>query len=77
MNILKRDHTWDLPPSVGEPSSIIGISAVVYRRHPDKAQLKETILALRAARWSYREIGREVGVHFTRIGQILKNLTTE
>jgi DNA-directed RNA polymerase specialized sigma24 family protein len=34
--------------------------------------LKETILALRAAGWSYREIAREVGLHWTRVGQILK-----
>jgi lambda repressor-like predicted transcriptional regulator len=35
--------------------------------------MKETILALRAAGWSYRQIAREVGLHWTRIGQILKN----
>jgi hypothetical protein len=35
--------------------------------------LKETILALREMGWSYRQIGREVGLHWTRVGQILKD----
>jgi hypothetical protein len=35
--------------------------------------LKETILMLREMGWSYRQIGREVGLHWTRVGQILKN----
>jgi hypothetical protein len=48
-------------------------STVANQRYPDKAQLKETILALRAAGRSYRQIGREVGLHWTRVGQILKN----
>jgi DNA-directed RNA polymerase specialized sigma24 family protein len=42
-------------------------------RNPDKAKLKEIILALRAAGWSYRQIGREVGLHWTRVGQILRD----
>jgi hypothetical protein len=41
-------------------------------RNPDKAKLKETILALREMGWSYRQIGREVGLHWTRVGQILR-----
>ena len=41
-------------------------------RNPDKAKLKETILALRALGWSYREIAEEVGLHWTRVGQIVK-----
>jgi transcriptional regulator len=45
---------------------------VVDLRNPDKAKLKETILALREAGWSYRQIGREVGLHRTRVGQILR-----
>jgi hypothetical protein len=46
-------------------------------QNPDKARLKETVLALRAAGWSYRQIGRQVGLHWTRVGQILKGLKTE
>jgi hypothetical protein len=36
--------------------------------------LKETILALRAQGWTYRQIAHEVGVHWTRVGQILKDV---
>jgi DNA invertase Pin-like site-specific DNA recombinase len=46
-------------------------------RQPNKEKLRETILTLRAQGLSYREIGREVGLHFTRVGQILKDLKTE
>ena len=42
-------------------------------KHPDKAELLEIILALRAEGWSYRQIGREVGLHWTRVGQIVKS----
>ena len=41
--------------------------------NPDKAKLKETIRALRDLGWSYREIGREVGLHWTRVGQIVRS----
>jgi hypothetical protein len=47
-------------------------STVANQQYPDKAQLKKTILALRAQGWSYREIAREVGLHWTRVGQILR-----
>lgn len=47
------------------------------QRNPDKAKLKETILALREMGWSYRQIGREVGLHWTRVGQILKSSKNE
>jgi hypothetical protein len=51
----------------------VSASAAADLRNPDKAKLKETILALRAAGWSYRQIGREVGLHWTRVGQILRD----
>jgi hypothetical protein len=59
-------HTleFDLPVSA---------SAAANQHYSDKVQLKETILALRAEGWSYREIGRAVGLHWTRVGQILKS----
>jgi hypothetical protein len=41
-------------------------------RYPDKAKLLETILTLRAGGMSYREIAWAIGVHFTRVQQILK-----
>jgi hypothetical protein len=41
--------------------------------YTDKAALRERVLALRAQGKSYREIGREVGLHWTRVGQIIKS----
>jgi DNA-directed RNA polymerase specialized sigma24 family protein len=38
----------------------------------DKAKVRETIFKLRAEGLSYREIANVVGLHFTRIRQILK-----
>jgi DNA-directed RNA polymerase specialized sigma24 family protein len=38
----------------------------------DKAKVRETIFQLRAEGLSYREIAKVVGLHFTRIRQILK-----
>ena len=46
-------------------------STAANHRHPDKAELRATILALREQGWSYREIGHAVGLHWTRVGQIL------
>jgi DNA-directed RNA polymerase specialized sigma24 family protein len=34
-------------------------------------------MQLRAQGWSYREIAREVGLHWTRVGQILRRLKNE
>jgi hypothetical protein len=52
-------------------------STVADLKYPDKKQLRAAVFALRATGWSYREIAREVGLHWTRIGQILKNSKTE
>jgi hypothetical protein len=57
-------HEFELP---------VPLSTATNQRNPDKAKLKETILALRAAGWSYRQIAREVGLHWTRVGQIVRN----
>jgi hypothetical protein len=50
----------------------VSASTVADLRNPDKSKLKETILALRAQGWSYRQIGHEVELHWTRVGQIVK-----
>src|SRR5690554_4275292 len=55
----RHTHKFDLPVSP---------STAANGRYPDKTHLKEMILALRAAGWSYREIAREVGLHWTRVG---------
>lgn len=44
--------------------------------HPDKAQLRATILAMNAQGMSYRAIGAALGIHWTRVGQI-KNLSLD
>jgi hypothetical protein len=49
------------------------VPAANDRKYPDKAEQKRVILALRALGWSYREIANEVGLHWTRVGQILKS----
>jgi len=43
-------------------------------RNPDKQKLRETILQLHAQGLSYRKIAREVGIHWTRVGQIIKSV---
>ena len=40
--------------------------------HQDKHQLRATILAMREQGMSYRQIGKALGIHWTRVGQILK-----
>jgi transposase len=42
-------------------------------RNPDKAQLRTDILAMRADGMSYRQIARAVGLHWTRVQQIVKS----
>ena len=61
--VLRHIHPFKIP---------LPLSTEVDLRHPDKEKLRETILTLRAQGMSYRQIGCEVGLHFTRIGQILK-----
>jgi hypothetical protein len=41
-------------------------------RNSDKGQLHADILAMREQGMSYRQIAREVGVHWTRIQQIIR-----
>ena len=40
-------------------------------RNPDKAQLRADILALREQGMSYRKIAGELGLHWTRVRQIM------
>lgn len=42
-------------------------------RNPDKEQLRADILAMRVAGMSYRQIARVVGLHWTRVQQIVKS----
>jgi len=45
------------------------------QKFPDKSEQRRVILQLRAQGWSYREIAEEVGLHWTRVGQIIKNVS--
>jgi hypothetical protein len=47
-------------------------STITNQQVSDKAKVRETIFQLRAEGLSYREIANVVGLHFTRIRQILK-----
>lgn len=42
-------------------------------RHPDKQQLRADILVMRAKGMSYRKIGLALGIHWTRVQQIVKS----
>jgi hypothetical protein len=46
-------------------------STITNQQVSDKAKVRETIFQLRAEGLSYREIAKVVGLHFTRIRQIL------
>lgn len=41
-------------------------------RNPDKPQLRATILAMIEQGMSYRAIGAVLGIHWTRVGQVVK-----
>jgi hypothetical protein len=56
-------HTFEIPLPPSTETNL---------KYPDKGKLMETIVALRAEGWSYREIARVVGLHWTRVGQIVK-----
>lgn len=43
------------------------------QKYADKAEQRRVIMQLRALGWSYRDTANEVGLHWTRVGQILKN----
>lgn len=42
-------------------------------RNPDKAQLRADILVMLKQGMSYRKIGTVLGIHWTRVGQIVKS----
>jgi hypothetical protein len=42
-------------------------------RNPDKERLRADILAMRTQGMSYRQIARAVGLHWTRVQQIVKS----
>jgi DNA invertase Pin-like site-specific DNA recombinase len=47
-------------------------STITNQQVSDKAKVRETIFQLRAEGLSYREIAKVIGLHFTRVRQIIK-----
>ena len=47
-------------------------STISSQLHLDKDQLRSTILDLHAQAMSYREIALIVGLHWTRVGQMVR-----
>ncbi len=47
------------------------------QKYSDKSEQRRVILQLRSQGWSYREIADEVGLHWTRVGQILRNMACD
>jgi DNA-binding NarL/FixJ family response regulator len=44
------------------------------QKYSDKSEQRRVIMRLRAQGWSYREIAGEVGLHWTRVGQIVRDV---
>ena len=59
----RHEHAFDVPVSP---------STVSDNRNSDKSALRQRILEMRAQGRSYREIGYEVGLHHTRVWQIVR-----
>ncbi len=64
MPLTRHILRFDLPLPASTESNL---------RHPDKDALRQTILDLRAQAMSYRQIAEVVGLHFTRVQQILRH----
>ena len=50
------------------------VAATNKQKYADKVEQKRVIMQLRAQGWSYREIAAEVGLHWTRVGQIVRSI---
>ena len=49
-------------------------STLSDNRYPDKNELQLVILQMRSNGMNYRQIGESLGIHWTRISQIVKAL---
>jgi len=56
-------HRFDIPVPLSTESDL---------RNPDKEQLRADILIMLRQGMSYRTIGAALGIHWTRVGQIVK-----
>lgn len=64
LSSTRQRHDFDIP---------VPESTASRERHPDKARLRTRVLALRAAGHSYRAIGQQLGLHHSRVWQIVKS----
>jgi hypothetical protein len=52
----------------------VSASTATKSLHPNKELLKQMILHLHNQGMSYREIGTILNIHWTRVGQIIKDM---
>jgi hypothetical protein len=50
----------------------VSIATRSEKLHPDKEKMRLFILEMRAKGMSYRKIADVLGIHWTRVGQILR-----
>jgi hypothetical protein len=62
--LTRHIHTFDIPIPISTQSNL---------RNSDKEHLGKEIQALVQQGMSYRQIAQELGIHWTRVGQILKD----
>ena len=51
----------------------VGFTTSTNQHYNNKDYLKSIILEMRASGMSYRQIGIALGLHWTRVGQIVKS----
>ena len=64
IQVTRQIHEFDVPVAPSTSSDLC---------HPDKHLLRATILAMREQGMSYRQIGKALGIHWTRVGQIIRD----
>lgn len=62
--LTRHIHTFGIPIPVSTESDL---------RNPNKEQLRAVILTMIDQGMSYRQIAAELGIHWTRVGQIARS----
>ena len=60
--LTRHFYSFDIPVPVSTEANL---------RNPNKGQLRADIFALLEQGMSYRQIGEALGIHWTRVGQII------
>lgn len=63
--LTRHFYTFDIPVPLSTASSL---------RHPDEEQLRADILMMFRRDVSYRQIGVVLGIHWTRVGQLIHDI---